>query len=264
VSALATGLGLAVAIAGTRTAVPEAAWPRFWATAFFVVLLWPVSLALLGLVWGMRAELAAAGVLLLLTAAQHAGGPAIDVPDPATVRWWGTLASPGDAVRHRIPLPPVQSREWERAWEEAARAAVVVCTERTVTSDTEVTVAVGDRAPVLLAGQQRLESPGELGWYALPIGRPEVEAAARAGQPLEVVLRRGPGAAPPVRLCGARDDPARPGAGGSERLVGGSWSRSSLADLPLSDAGGRPILGRYLVELRLLDASGRPTIGIWY
>ena len=48
-SAGATALGLTMALAGALIGLPGTtpgvSWPRFWATAFFIVLLWPAGLA---------------------------------------------------------------------------------------------------------------------------------------------------------------------------------------------------------------------------
>ena len=261
VSAGATALGLGLALAGTSGAVPEGAWPRFWASAFFVLLLWPVGLALTGRLAGVRAQVLVAGVLLLGSAAQQAGRAA--APLPEAVRWSATLPGPDDAVRHRVPLPPPGSAAWERAWRRAARTVVAVCTEAAITPLSGVTVALGPTPPYLMPTVERLAGRDFSGWYALQVTEEEVAGAAQGGV-LEVVVRRGAGPGGPLRVCGGRDDPTRPGAGGSARWREGRWSGEQLADGPFPLAAGRPILGRYFIELRFLDGQGRPTVDIWY
>jgi hypothetical protein len=268
ISAGATALGLVVALAGTAGAVPAAAWPRFWATSFFILLLWPIGLGLLGRAAGSRTQIGVAVLLLLATVAQHAGRT--QLPMPAMIRWWATLAGPGDAVRQRILMPAPGTPAWERTWQRASRAAVVVCTDGVVAPETDVTLAVGGEGAVPMASLTRLEEPQELGWYALPVTAaslqrvPPTGDAGPARASLEVVIRRNGASGPPVRICGGRDDPARPGAGGSARWRDGRWSTRDVADEPLPLSGGQPVLGRYYVELRFLDPAGRPTAGIWF
>jgi hypothetical protein len=261
VSAGATALGLALALAGTSLAAPEGAWPRFWASAFFVLLLWPVGLTLTGRLAGVRAQVLVAGVLLLASAVQQAGRGT--VPLPEAVRWSATLSAPDDAVRHRVPLPPPGSTAWERTWRRAARAVVAVCTESAITPLSGVTLALGQTPPYLLPTVERLAGRDFSGWYALQVTEEEVSRAAEGGA-LEVTVRRGAGPGGPLHVCGGRDDPTRPGAGGSARWRGGRWSGEQLADEPFPLVAGRPILGRYFIELRFLDGAGRPAVDIWY
>jgi hypothetical protein len=225
-----------------------------------VLLLWPVGLSLVGRLAGLGAETVVAALLVLATVAQQSGRA--EVPLPASVTWWATLEQPDDAIRHRIPLPAPGSASWEGAWRTASRAAVFVCTDTTTPPDDGVTLAVGSQAPAPLSPEERLTLPRAVLWYARTVTEPEVRATGTAGG-LDVVVRREV-AGPPLRLCGGRDDPTRPGAGGSERWRDGGWRRGDLADLPFPLVEGRPILGRYFVELRFLDGQGRPTIDIWY
>jgi hypothetical protein len=274
-SAGATGAALLVALAGTAGAVPGATWPRFWATLFFVLLLWPVGLGLLGRLFGLRVEAAAAAVLVLATVAQQSGQA--EVPLPAAVSWWATLSAPADAVRHRISVPACGSAAWERAWSRASRAAVFVCAGAAATPQEiaagggarpaaggGVTLAAGGQAAMPLTSVEQFRVSPEVSWYARPVSATEVRSAAASGGTLDVVLRRDGAEGAPLRLCGGRDDPTRPGAGGSERWHNGRWSAADLADRPLPLVEGRPVLGRYYIELRFLDAAGRPTIDIWY
>jgi hypothetical protein len=126
-----------------------------------------------------------------------------------------------------------------------------------------VTLAVGGQPAVPLASVEQFRVSPEVSWYAQPVTEAEVLSAA-AGGALDVVLRRDGSEGAPLRLCGGRDDPTRPGAGGSERWRAGRWTASDLADRPLPLVEGRPVLGRYFVELRFLDADGRPTVDIWF
>ena len=271
----ATGAAVLVALAGTAGAVPGAGWSRFWATLFFVLLLWPVGLGLVGRIFGLRAEAVAAAVLVVATVAQQSGRA--EVPLPAAVSWWATLSAPDDAVRHRISVPPLGSAAWERAWGRAARAAVFVCAGAAATPQEiasgggarqapggGLTLTAGGQPALPLTAAEQFRVSPEVTWYARPVTAAEVQAAAASGGTLDVVLRRDGSEGAPLRLCGGRDDATRPGAGGSERWHDGRWSAAGLADRPLPLVEGRPVLGRYFVELRFLDADGRPTVDIWF
>jgi hypothetical protein len=179
VSTGATGVGLLVALAGTAAAAPAATWPRFWATVFFVLLLWPVGLSLVGRLAGLGAEAVVAALLVLATVAQQSGRA--EIPLPASVTWWATLEQPDDAIRHRIPLPAPGSASWEEAWRTASRAAVFVCTDTTTPPDDGVTLAVGKQAPAPLSPEERLTLPRATMWYARTVTEPEVRAAGAAG-----------------------------------------------------------------------------------
>ncbi len=178
-SAGATGAAVLVALAGTAGAVPEATWPRFWASLFFVLLLWPVGLGLVGRIFGLRVEAVAAAVLVVVTVAQQSGRAA--VPLPVAVSWWATLAGPEDAVRHRIPLPAPGSAVWERAWGRASTAAVFVCAGaaetpveiatagaggagRPLAGGGGVTLAVAGQPAVPLASGEQLPVSPEVSW----------------------------------------------------------------------------------------------------
>jgi hypothetical protein len=259
VSLAATGLALLVALAGTWTVEPQVPpWPRFWATAYFVVLLWPVGLGLVARLAGLRAQAAVAALLLAGTVAQQSGLGSM--PVPLVVRWWATLAGPGDAIRHRILLPDPQDRAWQAAWQRAARAALVICTLEAVAPEAGLTAAVNDGTPRPLASLARSGDPQGWGWYSLPLPRPSLEGARH----LEVLVRRERAEGPPAVVCGGQDDPARAGAGGSARWLEGRWATDQLADRPLPLVDGRPAPGRFYVELRFFDAEGLPSVGIWY
>src|SRR5262245_29334603 len=74
ISGAATALALLIALGGTwAVATPVPAWPRFWATAYFVLLLWPVGLGLLGRLAGWRVQAAVAAVALVATMGQQVG-----------------------------------------------------------------------------------------------------------------------------------------------------------------------------------------------
>ena len=253
--ALVAGL----ALAGTRFVPPDASpWSRFWGTLFFALLLWPLGLTLVGRLFGRRAQLGAAGVIVALTAAQQLGLGSL--PLPLVVRWSVSLAQPGDAVRRELTLPPPTDRAWERAWSTATRAAIAVCTEERVPESVGITVSINDGPPIPLAPLDRTGADASVGWYAVPITRSQADAR----RPLTVTLRRTAAAGPPARICGGQDDPTRPGWGGSARLAGGQWVTDQLADLPLPPIAGRPAPSRYYIELRLFDARGLPHAGIWY
>ena len=259
VSAAATGLGLVIALAGARATEPGVSpWPRFWATAYFVLLLWPVGLGLAGRLAGLRTQGAAAALLVALSLAQQFGIGSM--PLPSGVRWAATLSQPGDAIRQRILLPGPGDRAWQRAWRQAAYAAVAICTWEAVAPEAGIGVTVNGGAPVPLDSLPRGGQPDGWGWYALRLTRPEVEAARQ----LEVVVGRGRAEGPPARVCGGKDDPARPGAGGAARWLNGRWTPDDLADQPLPPVEGRPAPGRYYVEVRFFDAGGHPSAGIWY
>jgi hypothetical protein len=259
ISAIAAALGLLIAVAGTRSTAPEVSpWPRFWATAYFIVLLWPAGLALVGWLAGVRAQAAAGLLLALLTVGQQLGQGSMG--PPALVRWSTTLAAPGDAIRQRIALPARGDRAWESAWRRASRAAVSICTWEAVAPEAGVMVILNGGPPVPLHALPRGGRPEGWGWYALEVSPTDLGA----GRALEVVVRREGRDGPPARLCGGRDDPARPGAGGSARWLNGRWTADDLSDYPLPPLNGRPLPGRYYIELRFFDAAGHPSVAIWY
>jgi hypothetical protein len=232
--------------------------PRFWATCFFVVLLWPVGLGLLGHIAGLRAQLGAAALLLGLTVGQQAGRGTL--PLPLVVRWPATLEQPGDAVRRQILLPSPDAPEWRRAWQRASRAVLAICTEQAVDEQSGLMVRVNDGSPQPLAGAPRIGKPESAGWYYLPVARATLEARPL----LDVVVRREGPPGSPAAICGGQDDPARPGHGLSWRWRDGQWSTEGLADLPIPPIAGRVPPERYYVEVRFLDASGLPHVAIWY
>ncbi len=257
-SAGATLLGLLVTVGGLWLVPPGVSpLPRFWATVFFVLLLWPVGLSLLGLMTGVRGQRAGAALLLLAAVGQHASPGAMPLPE--RVRWHATLASPGDAVRQRILLPPASDARWTRAWREASAVVVAVCSGGLIPPEAGMSVILNDGPAVALATLPRAGPPNEDGWYLLPVGRGTI-----GGGVLDVVVRRDGAAGGPVRICGGQDDPSRPGAGGAQRRRGGTWSAEGLADQPLPPVDGGPPLSRYYVELRFLGPSGRPTVAIYF
>jgi hypothetical protein len=125
-----------------------------------------------------------------------------------------------------------------------------------------VTVGLAGALPAALAGLERTGTPSGEGWYHLPVTR----SALDARRELEAVVRREGPAGGAAQVCGGRDDPTRPGAGGAARWVAGGWSSDhrNVADVPLPLVAGRPPVSRYYVELRFLDARGLPTIAIYY
>ncbi len=259
VAAGAVAAGCLISLAGTRLVWPEVSpWPRFWATAYFIILLWPAGLWLLGTLAGWRAEAAAAAVLLGLTVAQQAGAGSLLLPQ--MVRWSVSLSAPGEAIRQRILLPGENDPLWQRAWQEAARAGVAICTVAPLEPAAGVFVQIGGRPPAELAAAPRLGPPGETGWYVLPVTREELRGLSS----LEVVVERTAAPGAPARICGGREDPARPGAGGAARRLNGRWQTALLADVPFPLLDGRPAPGRYFIELRFYDASDRPVVGVWY
>jgi hypothetical protein len=264
-SAIATALGLLVAAGGLwRVAPGVPAGPRFWATVFFVLLLWPVGLTLLGRMAGLWVQRGAAAALLLAAAGQQVANGALPLPEH--VRWHATLAAPGDAVRQTLRLPESGDAQWGRAWGAATRVAIAICTGGAVAPETETALAVNGGPPVALSTLTRAGPPPDDGWYLLPVARGEVEPPA--GSPgagtLDVVVRRRGAAGPPVLVCGGRDDPQRPGAGGASRQRDGVWSTEDVADWPLPDVAGRRPVSRYYVELRFFDRAGRPSVAIYY
>ena len=256
-AAAATGAALLVSLAGTQLVdggVP--AWSRFWAAAYFILLLWPIGLTLLGRLAGRRIEAIAAAVLLGATLLQQASPGTF--PLPFVDHWQAMLAAPGDAVRQRITLPPPQDPSWQRAWSRATRATLVICTAEAADPVAGVEVVVNNLPPIPLASLQRGGLPGAEGWYALPVTRESLGTARE----LAVVVRRQFAAGAPVAICGGQTDSGH--AGGAARLVGGSWSTDRVADIPLPLVQGQPVPARHYVELRLYDADGRPSLGIWY
>jgi hypothetical protein len=230
---------------------------RFWATSFFVALLWPIGLSLAGHILGVRVQLTAAACLLALTVAQQAGRAAL--PLPQAVRWSATLTQPGDAIRRQIVLPPPDVPAWQRAWQRGTRAVVAICTEQAVSAQAGVAVAVNDAAPVPLTAAPRTGTPEASGWYYLPVPRSVLEAR----RDLDVVLRYEGAGGAPAAFCGGRDDPARPGNSRSWRWRDGRWSADGLADLPILPVAGRVPPQRYYVEVRFLSADGLPHVAIW-
>lgn len=259
VAAGAVAAGCLISLAGTRLVWPELSpWPRFWATTYFILLLWPVGLWLLGTLAGWRAEAAAAVLLLGLTLAQQAGAGSLLLPQ--MVRWSVSLAAPGEAIRQRILLPGEGDPLWQRAWRQAARAGIAICTTAPVEPQAGVRVQVGGRPPVDLTAAPRLGPPGDAGWYVLPVTHEELRGLTS----LDVVVERAAAPGAPARICGGREDPTRPGAGGAARRLDGRWQTALLADVPFPLLDGRPAPGRYFIELRFYDADSRPVVGVWY
>lgn len=258
VTVSAVSVALILALGGTlRVQAGIPVWTRFWGTVFFVLLLWPVGLSLLGRLAGIRVQAAAAAALLALTLVQQSGLGGM--PLPLVVRWSVTLARPGEAIRQRIVLPPPADPAWQRALRRAASAAVAICTEAAVSPDAGISVSLDGRPGVPLASLERAGKLAETGWYYLPVETASLASLTR----LDVEIRR-ERAGPPALFCGGQDDPGRRGAGGSTRLANGRWETEQLADLPLPPVLGRPALSRYYIELRLFDAAGMPWGGIWY
>jgi hypothetical protein len=258
-SAVTTLLGLLVAFAGLWQTAPDIpSPPRFWATTFFILLLWPIPLTLLGLIAGVRPQRIAGALLLLATIFQQASPGALPLPEH--VRWHVTLTEPGAAVRQRILLPAPDDPKWTRAWRAARRVVLAVCTGGLVPPDAPVSLALNDRSPVPLSSLPRVGPSQDDGWYLLPVARETLDTV----RPLDVTIRRDGAAGGAVRICGGRDDPQRPGAGGALRLHGATWTTADLADPALPLVGGKPPISRYYIELRFLDADGRPSIAIYY
>ena len=259
IASVSTALVILIALAGTRFVAPNISpWPRFWAIAFFAVLMWPIGITLAGRIAGTRGALALACVVVSLSLTQQLGAGAL--PLPLVVRWSVSLVSPGDAIRREITLPSPVDPAWERAWARASRAVVAICTEERVVESASVVVSMNDGAPVPLATLPRTGQPESVGWYELPVSRESVDAQ----RPLRVEVRRGAGAGTPARVCGGQDDPTRPGWMGSARLTPSGWVYDQLADLPIPPIAGRPAPSRYYIELRLYDSNGGPHAGIWY
>ena len=255
VSCAATLCGLVVAAVGlTRPmeGIPPGA--RFWAVAFFVVLLWPVGLTLVAHLCGERAQVGVAAVLILATVGQVARPLAMPLPE--NVRWVAPLARVGDAIRYRLPLPAHDAVPWQRAWARAARVAVAVCTEPAAAPAAMTTISVNGEPAVLLDRLHRNAEPRGVGWYELPVSRPVVERAAE----LDVVLRRESPDGPPTGICGGRTDASR--AERSARWQNGSWSATNLPFWYDPPPVTKP--ERYYIELRFFDARGAPTIAVWY
>src|SRR5262249_14880001 len=79
-------LGLLVAAGGLWGVAPGVpAGPRFWATVFFVLLLWPMGLTLLGRMAGLWVQRGAVAALLLAAAGQQVANGALPLPEH--VRW---------------------------------------------------------------------------------------------------------------------------------------------------------------------------------
>lgn len=258
-SAVTTLLGLLVSFVGmwqTAPGVPSS--PRFWATTFFILLLWPIPLSLLGLIAGVRPQRVAGALLLLATITQQASPNALPLPEH--VRWHVTLTEPGAAIRQRILLPAPDDSEWTRAWRDASRVVLAVCTGEVIPPQAPVSLTLNDGYPVPLPTFPRLGPPQADGWYLLPVARETLDVT----RPLDVTIRRDGAGGEPVRICGGRDDPQRPGAGGALRRQGATWTAADLADPPLPLVNGRQPTSRYYVELRFLDPAGRPSVAIYY
>lgn len=259
VALVATGAVIVVALGGTQFVEPGInPWARFWGIVFFALLLWPVGLTLIGHLFGYRASFAAGAAVVVFTAAQQCGAGTL--PLPHVVGWSVSLASPGDAIRRELPLPPAGDPAWERAWSRAAHVAVAICTPAVLSPDSGVTVSINGGVPRAVEALERKGPRDATGWYNLPVTRVEVERQT----PLAVEVRREPASGPPARFCGGQDDPARVGSGASMRWLGGRWTVESLADVPIPAIRGRPAPSRYYIELRFYDSDGRPHAGIWY
>jgi hypothetical protein len=256
-----TACGLAIALIGTQSTLAGIpVWPRVWASAFFIVLFWPVGLALAGRLGGRRASVALAAAFLMASVAQQSGLGSM--PLPQQIRLVATLTAPGDAVRQRIVLPAADDRRWQDALRRAHRTAVTVCTWVPVVPDSGVFVSVNGGTSVSLHSLARFGEPDGWGWYMLDVSRDTLLTSTQ----LDVVVSKDVGAAP-AQICGGRDDPRRPGVGGASRRLGGQWQGAILGD-PIPGAPASvtpdPTLKRYYVELRLFDSEGHASVGIWY
>src|SRR6266542_246747 len=256
---LATMLvGLAIALVATRFAAPGVPpWPRFWASAFLLMLLCPVGLSLCRTLAGRGAQLVSACAVLALTAGQHVGIGTVALP--IVTSWSVTLASPGDAIRRELTLPNPGDRTWSDAWTRATRVALVVCTEAAVSDSAALRVQLNGRDISSLSAAPRSGRPDARGWYLVPVERFDVDSQ----RPLVAEVRRDGPVGAPARLCGGQDDSTRPGWRGSARRRNGQWSEDDLADLPIPPIRGRPAPSRYYVELRFFSAEGLPHVGIW-
>jgi hypothetical protein len=249
-----------IALLGTRAVVEGInPWPRFWATVFFSLLIWPVAIVVIRRVLGRTGQIGLATLAVALTAAQQVGAGTL--PIPLVQSWYASLALPGDAVRRELDLPPVGTQKWERAWERASSVAVAICTELPVSNGADVGIELNGGRVVPLASLRRSGGPTEPGWYLLPVTRGQVDAR----RPLVVELRLDAPAVPPARICGGQDDPTRLDRGKSHRRrAGGAWSADDIADVTLPLIRGLPPPSRFYVELRFFDAAGLPHVGIWY
>lgn len=258
-----TACGLLIAFLGTRTTLPNVpAWPRFWASVFFIVLFWPIGVALAERLGGRRVATSIAAVLLLASLLQQAGYGTMPLPRADEIRMAATLISPGDAIRQRITLPLSSDRRWRDAVRRAHRAAVTVCTWEPVGFAAHVTVSVNGGRAVPVHSLPRFGDAAGWGWYVLDVPRDLLTDTPR----LDVIVAK-EADGPPARICGGRDDPRRPGAGGASRFFAGRWQDRILADpLAGAPAGGSdgPTPTRYFVELRLFDAEGHASVGIWH
>jgi hypothetical protein len=229
-----------------------------------------VGLSLVGYLAGIRVQRLAALALALCILAQQCGAGAMQIEATRRSMWWTTLAQPGDAIRQRLVLPSPDSRDWQRAWSRAAQAAVLLCTYDPAPPAAGVTVLLGSAPAGSLADLTRTSTPDGWGWYALPVTE---SALARRLTPLpsradrsalDIELQHGGTGSGMVRVCGGRDDPARPDAGGALRKVGAEWTSAQVADTPLPLVNGKPPLSRYHFEVRLYAADGLPHVAIWY
>jgi hypothetical protein len=254
-----SALGCLLALLGRAAVLPGIdPWPRFWATCFFILLIWPVSLSLLGHLLGIRAQLLAAAALLALIVAQQRGQGLL--PLPLVVRYPVTLSQPGAAIRRQIQLPAPDAPDWRRAWDRASQVVLAICSEAAVPLEAEVRVSINGGQAIPLADTPRVGKAEGSGWYYLPVSRLTIDPQ----RPLDVVIRRERATGGPAILCGGQDDPTRPGYGGSWRWRNGQWSTEALGDVPVPAQRGVIPPQRYYVELRFLDADGLPHVAIWY
>jgi hypothetical protein len=222
-----------------------------WARLFFVA---TVGAALVGAarLAGVRAQVVAAGVLLLLAVGERA----IPRPlvDPPSSQWTVPLGTPDQMIRHTMRLP-VGQPSWERTWQRAADAAVFVCARGPLAAEDGLQLLVNDQSLGTITQEQAIgprPQPTSIGFYRIRVSREVLERA----QPATFVLRHAPttpeAARREVEICGTFTYRPTAGLDSSAFFDGVRWT-----------SPGPTQQGRYLVELRIEDREGRAIAAIY-
>lgn len=237
-------------IAATVLALARPTWSQWAAHVFFLALLVPVVILTVDRVFGSKAALSLGTMIVALTGWLAVG------PIPKTqvgsvggsVTWESDLAF----AQHRWHLP-LQSSDWQAAWDRTEIAFVRVCLDvPDVLQQAGVSVLLnGAKLPAL--AREREECPGGP-WFRTPVTREQLETAPTATVEIH------PEAENPLagKLIWGHSHRPTAGATASRYFDGEHWHEVDLTPAVVGIQSGR-----YIIELWLFDEHGR-VVMTWY